>query len=273
MKPILTFVIPVRHPENARDWGKIKRHLGETARSIAAQDRDGWQAVIVANHGANLPELPAGVCVRRVDFPPNPLAHPRDFEQRAASHRTTHLDKARRTLAGMLHALDLSDGAPGHFMIMDDDDFVHRGLTSFVAANPSANGWYFSEGYIWTENGTLLYRHDDFHQECGSSHIIRHDLFGLPGGTGAIDAADMRVLGDHNYRRDYFATAGTPLAALPFCGAVYRVGHAESWSHSRGIWRRYFLTKAMLKNPLALTRRVLRLRPKDREMEAVYFGV
>jgi hypothetical protein len=272
VKPVLTFVIPVRHPDNAKDWGMIKRHLGETARSFAAQDHPGWRAVIVANHGADLPDLPAGVLAKRVDFPPNPLPHPPARDRRAASQRTEHLDKGRRLLAGMLHALDLSDGAPGHFMIVDNDDFVHRGLTSFVAANPQANGWYFREGYIWSENGTILYRHDGFEQECGTSHIIRHDLFCPPGRPAIIDEAQTRILGDHNGWREHFAAAGAPLAPLPFCGAVYRVGHAESWTHSRGIWRRFFLTKAMLKNPPELARRALRLRLKSRMMEAAYFG-
>jgi len=273
VKPVLTFVIPVRHPDNARDWDIIKRHLRDTARSISAQDYPGWQAVVVANHGADLPDLPAGVWVKRVDFPPNPLPHPRAYAQRMASGETVHLDKGRRLLAGMLHALELSDGAPGHFLLMDDDDFVHSGVAGFVAANPASNGWYFKEGYIWPENGTLLYRRDGFEQECGTSHIIRHDLFRLPGRVAAIDEDEVKVMGDHNRWRDYFAAAGSPLAPLPFCGAVYRVAHNESWSHSRGIWRRYFLTRAMLKNPLELTRRALRLRLKTRAMEAAYFGL
>jgi hypothetical protein len=272
MTPVLTFIIPVRHPDNAKDWSKIRCHLGETARSIAAQDNPGWRAIIVANHGADLPDLPPGFCVTRVDFPPNPLPHAPERARRQPSNRTTHLDKGRRLLAGMSHALEVSGGAPGHFMIVDDDDFVHRGLTSFAAANPQANGWYFREGYIWTDSGTILYRHDGFEQECGTSHIIRHDLFCPPGRPAIIDEAQTRVLGDHNGWRDYFAARGTPLAPLPFCGAVYRVGHSESWSHSRGIWRRHFLTKAMLKNPAELARRALRLRLKGREIEAVYFG-
>ncbi len=274
MRKILSFIIPVRHQANAKDWRNIMRQLSQTLGSIAAQDRDGWQAVIVANHDAEMPELPAGVSVKRVDFPPNPLPHPRDSRLREASKQQMRLEKGRRVLAGMLHALELSDGAPGHFMIVDDDDFVHRGLTSFVAANPQANGWYFKEGYIWTEGGTLLYRYDGFFLLCGTSDIIRHDLYQLPASVVAADETYIRlVLGIPHVLRENLAAAGTPLAPLPFCGAVYRTGHAESWSHTEGMLRRFFMQKAMLRNPVELARRVRRLRLKDRAMEAAYFGV
>jgi hypothetical protein len=273
VRKILSFIVQVRHPDNAKSWRNIQLQLSQTLRSIAAQDHAGWQAVVVANHAAEMPELPAGVSVKRVDFPANPLPHPRDSRFREASRLSVGLDKGRRVLAGMLHALELSGGAPGHFMIVDDDDFVHRGLTGFVAANPQANGWYFKEGYIWTEGGTLLFRYDGFFLQCGTSHIVRHDLFGLPASMAVVDESYLHgVLGNHVFVRDHLAQAGTPLAPLPFCGAVYRVGHSESWSHSRGIWRRYFITKAMLRNPVELARRVSRLRLKDREIEAVYFG-
>jgi len=274
VRKVLSFIIQLRHPDNAKNWRNIQLLLSQTLRSIAAQDHAGWQAVIVANHGAALPALPAGVCVKRVDFPPNPLPHPLDSRFRDASRQATAVDKTRRGLAGMSHALELSGGAPGHFMIVDADDFVHRGLTSFVAAHPDANGWYFKEGYIWTEGGTLLYRYDNFFLQCGTSNIVRHDLIRLPADIAAVDDDYVRQgVWNHFDLLDEMAAAGTPLAPLPFCGAVYRVGHSESWSHSRGIWRRYFITKAMLRDPVELARRVRRLRLKNREMETVYFGL
>lgn len=52
---MLTFVVPVRHPENARDWGRVKLTLTQTAASIASRDSDQWRAVVVANTGSDLP--------------------------------------------------------------------------------------------------------------------------------------------------------------------------------------------------------------------------
>lgn len=82
-----------------------------------------------------------------------------------------------------------------------------------------------------------------------------------------------RVMGSHIFIRDDLAAAGTPLAPLPFCGAVYRTGHNESWSHSRGMWRQYFPPKGLLRDPVELARRLRRLRLKGRAMEAAYFGL
>jgi hypothetical protein len=267
MNNILTFIIPVRHPDNARNWPRVKKTLGETVRSIARQKSDGWKAVLIANHGAELPELPKGFEVKRVDFPPNPL-YEREGVDKEKAYEATRSDKGRRILAGMLHAGDM-----GHVMIVDDDDFVSCRLTSFVAANPQANGWYFFDGYIWSEGGCLLYRYSDFSRFCGSSHIIRADLYRLPPSLEAADETYIhRMFGSHVRVHDHLDASGTPLAPLPFFGAVYRTGHAESVSRSKGILTKYFLHKSLLKHPKELCRRLSRLRLKNRRMEEEFFG-
>ena len=55
MGAMLSFVIPVRHQENARDWNRVKENLSQTVASISGQTHSSWDAVIVANHGATLP--------------------------------------------------------------------------------------------------------------------------------------------------------------------------------------------------------------------------
>ena len=42
----LTFIIPLRHPENSPDWAALKRRLAQTVRSIAAQDDARWRAFV-----------------------------------------------------------------------------------------------------------------------------------------------------------------------------------------------------------------------------------
>ncbi len=267
MDTILTFIIPVRHPDGAADWQRNKRNLAATVRSIASQDRNGWKAVIVANRGTDLPDLPKGFAVEFVDLPPNVLLD-RRFHHLEQYRDALRLDLGRRLLAGLLHADDA-----GHVMRVDDDDFVHRGLTSFVAARPAANGWYVKDGYIWTDGGKLLYRHNDFSGLCGTSHIVRRDLFRLPASVDTADDAYIRrMLGSHIFIRDVLAKAGHPLDPLPFPGAVYRTGHAESWSGSQGILRQYFVNRHMAKHPAALLKSARRLRVRSRRMDAMFFG-
>jgi len=267
MKNILTFIIPVRHPDNVNDWSQLKRKLNETVRSILNQDRDGWKAIFVANHSAELPDLPKGFEVKRVDFPPNQL-YKEGNGKKELFYEALRFDKGRRILAGMLSA-----GEMGHVMIVDDDDFINHRLTSFVGSNRDANGWYIRDGYVWSDGGHLLYRFSDFSRLCGTSHIIRADLYKLPTSFEAADDVYIRrVLGSHIFLHDDLDASGTPLEPLPFIGAVYRIGHAEATTQTNNIFKQFFLHKYLLKKPWELCRRISKLRIKTQEIEREFFG-
>ncbi len=126
--PHITFIIPIRHQLNAKNWSELRANLTQTVKSIANQDFDGWRAIIVANHGADLPPLPPGFTVERVDFPPNRL-HEQGNADKQSFYDAFRIDKGRRVLAGMLRAKP-SD----YFMIVDDDDFVSNRLSRFECA-------------------------------------------------------------------------------------------------------------------------------------------
>jgi hypothetical protein len=250
----LTFVIPLRHPQNAADWAAIKCRLAQTIRSIAAQDDARWNAIVVANEESDLPELPCKFRVKRVDFPPNPM-----FEQGANSleafRDACRLDKGRRVLAGILEA-----GGTGHVMVVDDDDFVSRRLTGFVAQQRGHNGWYVEKGYLWGDRGKFVYEYTDFSTFCGSSHIVRADLYGVSPGAPSPDAAHIRKLfGSHIFIREHLAACGRPLEPLPFVGAVYRIGHAGAHSKSSGLLRQVLFKRELLRNPLKILGRLSRL--------------
>jgi hypothetical protein len=267
MKNILTFVIPVRHQDTAKDWPQIKRQLGDTIRSIAQQDSDGWKAIIVANHGADLPDIPKGFEVKRVDFPPAKVPE-RGTILSEEVYNVTRWDKGRRILAGMLQA-----GEMGHVMVVDNDDFVSRRLTSFVAANQKANGWYFYDGYVWGEGGRILFLFPDFSHLCGTSHVIRADLYQLPSSLDSADETYVKhMLGSHVFLREHLDKTGNPLAPLPFPGAIYRTNHSESISHSGSTLRRYFFRRQILTNPAAFYRRARRLQLKTSRIEKEFMG-
>lgn len=267
MEPLLKFVIPVRHPENSRDWSELKRNLAATIKSVAAQSNERWHAVIVANRGSDLPHLPPGFSVVWTDFPPN-LMHDHHAGDRETFLDAVRLDKGRRILAGMLET-----PAAEYTMVLDDDDFVARDLTAFVARNRGQNGWFFRDGYIWREGGMFLLGYPDFSRLCGSSHIIRTDLYDLPESQEcASDTYIKRMLGSHIFPCLALADAGTPLAALPFPGAVYRVGHIGAHSRSTGIWSAHFFRKEFLKRPWEILRRMARLRILTPGMRHTFFG-
>lgn len=265
MTPILTFIIPVRHPQNAKDWGKLKKNLTQTMRSIAAQTHPGWRGIVVANHGSDLPSLPQGFEAKFVDFLPNPNYERADDIE--AYYEAVRLDKGRRILSGLY-----SVQGSGHVMVVDDDDLIHRDLVAFSALHPRDNGWSIKNGYLWDE-GYILYMYDDFSRLCGTSHIVRKDLFNLP--QNIEDVSDnfiSRMIGSHIFIEEELKKSGTPLAHLPFIGAIYRVGHSGAHSRSQGIMPKYFFGPEAPRNPLRLLWRLRKLRFLSPKIRKIFFG-
>ena len=268
MTATLSFIVPVRHPANAKNWASLKHHLGQTLNSIASQTHAGWRGLVVANHGADLPPMPPGFEVEWVDFPPNRL-HERGDATKEEFYEAFRLDKGRRVLAGLLRARDSA-----YFMVVDDDDFVSRQLTGFVTAHHGAPGWFFKTGLVWTDGSRgPLYRHPSFASLCGTSHIIRADLYELPASAAAASEAYIKQrLGSHIFIEELLAQRGTPLAPLPFAGAVYRIGHAGAHSGSMGVVRTFVLKRRNFEVPMSLLRALLRLRPLTPSVRQEFFG-
>lgn len=254
-RPVVTFIIPVRHQDNAKDWPGLVSRLVETAASISAQTHAGWRAIVVANEGGDLPRLPQGFDVVRVNLRPNPL-HDVGAANREATYESFRLDKGRRVLAGMIAA-----GATGYFMIVDDDDFVSRDIVAHAARHEGENGWTVQRGFVWTEGGRLVFLHSHFASFCGTSHIVRSDLYDLP---ATVEQAGERyikdMLGSHVRIDDILTARGTPLSPLPFTGAVYRVGHAGAHSKSRGVIRTALLNRTTLSSPRLLWNNLMSMR-------------
>jgi hypothetical protein len=263
----VTFIVPVRHPANAANWQQLKAKLAQTVRSIAAQTHDDWRGIVIANEDSDLPPLPASFCVEWVQFPPNPL-HAMDSASREEVLDSFRNDKGRRVLRGMLRARDSR-----FFMIVDDDDFVSSRITAHAASHPNANGWIVDVGYVWNDGGSLLYRHSALNHVCGTSLIVRSDLYGLPATFNAATPEFIKtMLGSHRRIADILAERGTPLAPLPFPGAIYRVGHAGSHSRTPTILRKYVLNRHTVFHPRQLITQLARLRLINAAAQREFFG-
>jgi hypothetical protein len=266
-KSLVTFIIPVRHQDNARDWGLLKQNLVQTVASISNQTNGDWRGIIVANEGADLPDLPERFSIERVTFPPNNL-HEIDKANIEDVYDAFRADKGRRVLKGMLAARDSR-----FFMIVDDDDFVSARIVQHASEHPDANGWTIDRGYIWDDGGKLLLGYDEFNHLCGTSLIIRSDLYGLP---ERFEDASLdwikSMLGSHVRIAGILAENGTPLAPLPFRGAVYRVAHGGSHSKAPSLLVKYFLSWEAIKRPRRMLRSVGRLRLVGKAAKHEFFG-
>jgi hypothetical protein len=265
---MLTFIIPVRHHATATNWCAIKSRMGTTLRSLRAQASGRWNAVIVANHGADLPRDLSGCDVVRVNFPPNKL------DTRAPQEALWHAvrqDKGRRVLEGLLHAR-AHGMLTGHAMVVDYDDVVSRRLASFVAAHSLANGWYVNAGYMFSGRRLVISYPNEFFELCGTSHIVRGDLFDLPADAAhASEAYICRTLGSHKFIKGDLERQGTPLSPLPFPGAIYRMGHGDTASGSTSMTR-YALRKESLGRPVSLARQLSKFRYLGPGLASEFFG-
>lgn len=264
----LTFLIPVRHPQNSPDWSRLKANLAQTVGSIAAQTHGDWRGIVIANEGADLPALPRHFSVEWVHFPPNARHEKTGSEAAADFLDAFRIDKGQRVLKGMLRARDSR-----FFMIVDDDDFVSSRITGFVADHPHANGWTVDLGYVWDDGGRMLYRHPRLNHVCGSSLIIRSDLYGLPETFESATPDFIKtMLGSHRRIASILAERGTPLASLPFPGSIYRVAHGGSHSRTPSILKQYVFSRDLIRKPHLLVRNLVRLRLVDTAVKREFFG-
>ncbi|WP_246665082.1 galactosyl transferase [Neorhizobium sp. P12A] len=264
---LVTFIIPVRHQANASDWGALKARLSQTMASIAGQSNGDWRGIVVANEGADLPPLPPQFSVERVTFPPNQL-HDMASADRELVYDAFRLDKGRRVLSGMLAARNSR-----FFMIVDDDDFVSSNIVDYVSRNSDANGWKIDLGFLWSEGASFLLQTNEFAKLCGTSLIVRSDLYRLPETFADAEEDFIKsMLGSHVRIANILAEAGTPLRSLPFRGAIYRVGHSGAHSKSSDLLRTHFLNKSVIRHPRRLIRDLMRVHMLGDGLRREFFG-
>jgi hypothetical protein len=211
--------------------------------------------------------MPPNWEVVRVTFAPNAL-HEQGSAPKEKFYDAFRLDKGRRVLSGMMAMRDSA-----YFMIVDDDDFVSRRLASYVGANQGEIGWQITDGYIWEEGANIVFLHEDFSRICGTSHIIRNDIYDLPENFGDASEDYMKFMfGSHVALPAKLKEAGTPLPALPFPGAVYRIGHAGAHSKSAGLMAQIFSRENKSRTWLQSVRRLSRIRPLTRSLRHEFFG-
>jgi hypothetical protein len=80
------------------------------------------------------------------------------------------------------------------------------------------------------------------------------------------------MLGSHIRIADILAERGTPLATLPFRGAVYRVAHGGSHSKTPSLLVKYFLSRKALKRPRRMLGNLRKLRLVDARAKHEFFG-
>lgn len=261
---MLTFVIPVRHPSSIAEPEKIRRLMGETLASISAQTHSDWQCVIAAEKEALLPDLPNKVSVVETNIPAPDLP---DFRvDRRANRAAVRVDKGTRIMTALV-----AEQPSGHVMIVDYDDLVSCRPAKVAASAPESIGWYIDSGWLYSGGNLMSFYPERFNRLCGTSIIVQSRLLRIPRTMAEFDADyAARTLGSHIYIREDLEAAGTPLARLPFPGAVYRIGHADSVSLSTGILSRVF-NRQTVRRPADMLKELSRIRLRSGKTRQEFF--
>lgn len=253
---MLVFVIPLRNPETAQDWGRCNALCQQTVRSALAQT-DGNVRVIVS-----CKEFTPDISDDRLKV----LRHP--FPTPDGTWEDQHRDKYLKFAHGMVEA---RKSAPCYVMKLDADDLLDRRLSQLVHQTGHKPGYYISRGYIWRDGSMVVRPVDDFHLHCGSSNIIWCERDDLPSSIDD-DMSNYRILKwGHNITVQEFDKLGTPLLPLPVRSAMYRKGHGENISshlrpsgakHTNPNWK-FYAGQAL---------RLAELRPLTPTLRRDFFG-
>jgi hypothetical protein len=163
-------------------------------------------------------------------------------------------DKWAKVRVGLVAARKF---APCHIMVADADDCVSNRLSGLCAENPDSHGWIFDQGWMHDEGKPVIFwKKKDFDAVCGTSSIVRATPAELPAEeTGDRESIHILRSGHTQIRANSLAR-GTPLAPLPFRGAVYCLATGEN--HTDCSLRDWKSKKALLQKLLGyrlLTRR------------------
>lgn len=73
-------------------------------------------------------------------------------------------------------------------MFTDADDLVSCRLAEFAATRSSVSGWVMEKGLVYGNLTKLIEERDIFWSYCGTSHILRADLFKVPSSLSSKSA-------------------------------------------------------------------------------------
>lgn len=240
---MLIFVLALQSPQASRDWPHVSRLCARTLRSICAQTCPDFRVFLVCNQRPAMDFTHPALTIIEENFP-LPSGEP----------GTRMADKWLKIKRGLVAARPF---APAHVMIMDADDCVHRDLAALSVSAPDAAGWIFEQSYLHDEGSRWVYRLADFHRRCGTSAIVRVTAADLPADPAEPRDPYFILMHGHSVIADFLRERGSPLARLPFFGAIYvtATGENDSGMSLRGWGGKKMLLKKLL-NSRPLTPRI-----------------
>jgi hypothetical protein len=218
---VLAFIVSMRARALSRDWQYHTWLLQRTVDSILAQTDSRFEIAIGCH---DIPEIAQAS---------HPKLHmlPVTFRIPERTNDDMCADKVLKLSRGVEWAIERGSD---YVMFVDADDLVSRRLAGFVADHHGANGWYFVDGYVHRYGERWVRTHSPHHLICGTGAIVKTSLLRFAPSElcrGAV--ANTLADAGHGYYRPHLEQQGTPIAELPFPGAIC-IQHSDSTSEVSG---------------------------------------
>jgi hypothetical protein len=213
---MIVFIIPLKSKRVSKDWNRVSRLIERCVRSAINQTSENFRVIIVCHERPDIQIDHPSISYVQVDFPPPELGQTNVISQ-------MDRDKNRKMWLGLEYASQFN---PSYVMFVDADDCVSFHLAEFISKNPHTNGWFLDSGYVYEDGSDrIYYKKEKFYLMSGTSHIINLSLIKDESLHSVyIDSGEPL----HQLVVDILASRQTPLAPLPFPGAVYIVENGEN---------------------------------------------
>ncbi len=217
---MFAFIIPLRSSQASNSWERVCKLYERCVKSVCNQTSSDFKVLVVCHEQPDIDFDHPNIIYLKVDLP---------FP--GEDHLKRNCDKIRKIITGLIEAKKYQ---PSHIMVVNADDCVSKHIVNFVSQNNSSSGWFINSGYEYHEGRKSIYlRKNHFHQFCGTSSIIRFDLFHLPPNLIPKNIKDDDLglyYGHHKKMYQFVLKKGGTLAPLTFPGAVYIIGTGENQS-------------------------------------------
>ncbi|MBV9491476.1 MAG: hypothetical protein JO069_17400 [Verrucomicrobia bacterium] len=204
---MLHFIVPLKSRAVANNWQLASRLCERTLRSICQQTSAAFSVQLVCRERPALNFTHPALQIIEDDFPlPEPNTPSR------------MQDKWLKVRHGLIAA---ETRGPGHVMVVDADDLVHRDLARLALQNPATSGWRIALGLTYNEGERFIRLLPEFDQQCGTSAIVRLEEKDFPSDLDTQRERYFILSYGHSAIARYLRECGRPLIDLPFPGAVY----------------------------------------------------
>ena len=229
--PPFFFSIPLRPRLAPSAWATTERLLGETLRSVFAQDDPHFGVIIAGHDRPDVPEL----ADPRVTFLQAELDRP-------TTSRQKQVDKLHKR---RIIAAEIGRRGGGYIMFVDSDDLIDHRIVSFVRRDLNPVGYMVRGGYVLDDATGRIgllpdgKRAQPFSSNCGTCAILRFSPDELP--RMKPDRIDYmrdsrfyeKVLVGHRKWETALMLHDRFPGTLPFRGVIYRMNSGDNLSYER----------------------------------------